>query len=269
MSKPNPPHAPHLPPASNLPHRLDRQVLIRATRSTVFRYFTDSARFAAWWGTGSSIDARPGGAVLIRYPNGVEAGGEVVEIVPGERVVFTYGYRDEKKPVAWGASRVTVTLADHAQGTLLALRHDFAEAAPRDAHVPGWGYQLALFAGVASNEQNTGLAERVDAWFAAWSSDDAAERARLLSAVTTEDVSFRDAFGSLVGRADLLAHIAAARPHMPGARIARVREPRHVQGCALVDWEAGGPDGKTWMRGTNAYELAPDGRIAGCVGFAA
>ena len=114
------------PHGTDLPNRLDREVLIRATRSTVFRYFTDSARFAAWWGTGSSIDARPGGTVLIRYPNGVEAGGEVVEVAAGERIVFTYGYRDRAKPVAWGASRVTVTFADHAQGTLLTLRHDFS-----------------------------------------------------------------------------------------------------------------------------------------------
>jgi len=31
-------------------HVLERTVLIRAKRETVFRYFTDSERFAAWWG---------------------------------------------------------------------------------------------------------------------------------------------------------------------------------------------------------------------------
>ncbi len=257
------------PHGIDLPHRLDREVLIRATRSTVFRYFTDSARFAAWWGTGSTIDARPGGTVLIRYPNGVEAGGEVVEVVAGERIVFTYGYRDPAQPVAWGASRVTVTFANHAQGTLLSLRHDFREAAQRDAHGPGWRYQLALFAGVASSEQNAGLAAHVDAWFSAWSSDDAAERARLLASATTDGVSFRDAFGLVVGRPELLEHVGAVKMHMPGVRIARARDPRHVQGCALVDWEAAGADGTPRMRGTNVFELAPDGRIAGCVGFGA
>ena len=58
---------------SALPHRLDRTVTIGAAPETVFRFFTDSKRWAAWWGAGSSIDATPGGAMVIRYPNGVEA----------------------------------------------------------------------------------------------------------------------------------------------------------------------------------------------------
>src|SRR5438477_11800544 len=52
-------------------HVLERTVLIRARARTVFRYFTDSERFAAWWGAGSAIEARPGGPVRIRYPSGV------------------------------------------------------------------------------------------------------------------------------------------------------------------------------------------------------
>ena len=42
---------------------VERTVLIAARRETVFDYFTDSARFAAWWGKGSTIDPRPGGAL--------------------------------------------------------------------------------------------------------------------------------------------------------------------------------------------------------------
>src|SRR5262249_5445683 len=47
---------------TELTHSLNRTVVIRAMPETVFRYFTDSARWAAWWGHGSTIDARPGGA---------------------------------------------------------------------------------------------------------------------------------------------------------------------------------------------------------------
>ena len=59
-----------------------RTLEIRAPRETVFRYFTDPARWAAWWGEGSSVDPRPGGKVLIRYPNGATASGSVREISP-------------------------------------------------------------------------------------------------------------------------------------------------------------------------------------------
>ena len=65
---------------NDLPFRLERTVTIRAKRETVFRYFTDSARWAAWWGEGSTIDARPGGALYIRHPGGTESRGEIVEL---------------------------------------------------------------------------------------------------------------------------------------------------------------------------------------------
>ena len=58
----------------------------------VFRFFTDSARWASWWGAGSTIDAKPGGRLLICYPGGTEVSGEVVELQPPQRIVFTYGY---------------------------------------------------------------------------------------------------------------------------------------------------------------------------------
>ena len=124
-----------------LDHVLERTVLIRARRETVFRYFTDSERFAAWWGAGSTIDARPGGALRIRYPNGALASGEVVEVVPHQRVVFTYGYEDAAKPVRPGGSRVVITLEERKDGTLLHLRHELPDAASRDQHVQGWRYR--------------------------------------------------------------------------------------------------------------------------------
>ena len=108
---------------TGLDHVLDRTVTIAARRETVFRYFTDSERFAAWWGAGSRIDPRPGGAVHIRFPNAVVAGGEVVEITPVERVAFTYGF-ESGQPIPIGASRVTITLEEVARGTVVRLRHE-------------------------------------------------------------------------------------------------------------------------------------------------
>jgi uncharacterized protein YndB with AHSA1/START domain len=136
---------------------LDRVVNIRARRETVFRYFTDSARFAAWWGAGSSIEPRPGGRVAIRFPNGIEAGGEVLEILPPERIVFSYGFASGQ-PLPIGASRVTVTLEQAPDGTLVRLRHELPNAEVRDEHVQGWRYQLALFANVATREQHQDVA---------------------------------------------------------------------------------------------------------------
>ena len=58
---------------SALPHRLDRTVVIQAKPETVFSFFTDSDRWASWWGVGSTIEPRAGGQMYIRYPGNVEA----------------------------------------------------------------------------------------------------------------------------------------------------------------------------------------------------
>lgn len=244
-----------------------REAVLRAARATVYGFLSDSARFAAWWGAGSTIDARVGGAVRIRFANGVEVGGDVLELAPGQRIVFTYGFRDPVKKPAWGASRVEIDLDDRPEGSGLVLRHEFPDAASRDGHVDGWGYQLAVLANLVAREQHAHLVERVDGWFAAWSSDDAAERAWLLAQATTDDVRFRHAWAITAGRDELATHVRAARRHVPGVRIERVGEPRHVQGCVLVAWEAKAADGKSVQRGSNVFEFAPDGRIASGVGF--
>ena len=101
-----------------MPHRLDRNIVISASRDTVFNYFTDSTRWARWWGQGSTIDARPGGAVNICHPGGVQVAGEILEIDPPSRLVFTYGYVSGT-PMPPGGSVVTIQLEDDRQGTRL------------------------------------------------------------------------------------------------------------------------------------------------------
>jgi len=250
-----------------LDHALERTVLIHARRETVFRYFTDSERFAAWWGAGSTIEPRAGGAVRIRYPNGVLASGEVLELAPPDRIVFTYGYEDPAKPVRPGGSRVVVTLQERKEGTLLHLRHELPDAASRDQHVQGWRYQLAVFANVVAREQHAGLTPAVDALFAAWSEKDEGRRRAALSAIATDDVAFADAFSCTAGIDDLVHHLAAAQMHMPGVVLERSGDVRQCQGTAVVDWIAKGPDGAVRGRGTNVLLLDPDGRLARIVGF--
>lgn len=251
---------------TTLPHRLDRTVVIHATPEVVFRFFTDTPRWATWWGAGSTIDPRPGGQLRIRYPNGVEASGDVVEVDPPERIVFTMGYASGK-PMPPGSSRVTIRLERERAGTRLHLTHEFAEAAVRDEHIQGWRYQLAVFANVVADEANAGAASAVDAWFSAWAEPDADVRARTLATVVNEDLRLRDRFSNIDGLADLLPHIAAAQRFMPGIRMQRRGDVRQCQGTVLADWIASGSDGQDRMRGTNVFVFGPDGRIETVTGF--
>lgn len=252
---------------SDLAFFIERDVLIAARPQTVFRFFTDSKRWATWWGAGSEVDSRPGGALRIRYPDGSVARGQVVEVAPPRRFVFTYGYEGEGKPIAPGGSRVTITLEEQRDGTLVRLRHDVDSAAVRDHHVQGWRYQMAVFSNVVANDEQASVAERVDALFRAWSETDADARRTLLESSVTPDVTFRDQYSATQGLEDLHAHLAAAQFYMPGITLVREGDVRHCQGTALAAWTAKKADGSAVGKGTNVYELAPDGRIAKAVGF--
>lgn len=249
-----------------LAHRLDRTIVIGAPPAAVFEYFTDPARWAAWWGPGSTIDARPGGRVLVKYPNGVEASGEVVDVRSPSRIVFTYGYAS-RQPIGPGESLVTIELIPAGKGTRLQLTHAFAEAATRDEHVQGWRYQLSVFANLVADAIHGKAGEAIDAWFDAWAESDAERRAALLARIAAPEVRMRDRFTCVDGAAELTLHIAATQRFMPGYRLQRSGAPRHCQGVVLADWTAAGPDGQVRASGTNVFTLAADGLIASVTGF--
>lgn len=249
-----------------LAHQLDRTIQIEAPQASVFRYFTDSARWAAWWGKGSTIDPKPGGRVYIKYPGEIEVLGEVVEVDPPSRIVFTYGFASGK-PIPPGASLVTIRLEKAARGTTLHLAHAFADPAVRDEHVQGWRYQLSVFANVVADDAHGDVNALVDGWFAAWANTDDAARTGALEAIAAPSVRMRDRFSCVQGVDELALHIGAAHRFMPGFRMQRDGSALHCQGTVIADWTAAGPDGQPRGRGTNVFVLAPDGKIESVTGL--
>jgi uncharacterized protein YndB with AHSA1/START domain len=250
----------------NLPHTLDRTVIIRATPQTVFSFLTENDRWASWWGAGSTIEPKAGGRVYIRHANGIESSGEVVEVVPPKRMVFTYGF-NSGKPMPPGTSLVTIDLALHGQDTRLDLRHEFADAGVRDEHVQGWRYQLSVFGNVVTDLANAGAATAVDAWFAAWSETNESARRRALDTIATSGVSFRDRFSLLDGIDDGVPHITATQRFMPNMHLKRRGDIRHCQGTLLVNWVAMSGDGQERGTGVNVFTLDAGGKIASVTGF--
>jgi uncharacterized protein YndB with AHSA1/START domain len=250
-----------------LPHLLDRTVVIEAEPATVFRFFSDSDRWASWWGKGSTIEPRVGGRVLIRHPGGVEVAGEVTDVQPPGRIAFTYGYVSGTASPA-ETSLVTIRLEPEGKGaTRLHLSHAFAENGMRDEHVQGWRYQLSLFGNLVAAEAFSGAADVVDGWFAAWSDPDSGTREATLTRVASDQVRFRDRFSLIDGMDDLRPHLAAVHRFMPGMRLERDGDVRHCQGTVLADWIARGADGQERGRGTNVFVLGAGARIENVTGF--
>ncbi|MGV3709759.1 MAG: SRPBCC family protein [Gemmatimonas sp.] len=253
---------------SELTQSIQRDVVIEARPATVFGFFTDSALWAKWWGDGSTIDARVGGRVYIRHPNNIEVSGEVLEIAPPDRIVFTYGY-ESGKPFGPGATRVSILLAPAGTATKLTLTHELPDDGMGAQHMQGWRFQLSLFANAVANNLHANAASLADAWFALWADPDAAARQTTLQSIASEDLVFRDRYSLNTGQPDLLAHIAAAQIHMPGIVMQRVGNARQCQGTMLADWTAGGADGKVLMSGTNVFTLNGDGKISAVTGVVA
>ena len=249
-----------------LPYTLDRTVVIGATPDVVFRFFTDSARWAKWWGKGSTIEPRVGGRVHIVHPGGNESHGEVLELDPPRRIIFTFGI-PTPPPAEGDSSRVTIELRAHPRGTQLQLHHAFAAEEPRNEFIQGWRYQLSVFGNIVSDEVNAGAADLADAYFDAWANPDVSAREATLTRILSPSVTIRDKCSNLEGIAELSTHIGAALRFMPGIRMKRAGDVRHCQGVALADWVATGSDGAEKMRGTNVFTFGPTGKIESVTGI--
>lgn len=244
----------------SLPYSVDRSILIEADREVVFGFFTDSVRWATWWGAGSSVDPRPGGALRIRHSNGFVSEGEVLEIAKPERFVFTFSLQTERI-IPPEESRVTMELEQQGAGTLIRVTHEVADAAVASQLVQGWRFHFSMFANAVANFVNAGAPDVVDAWFALWTESDPAKREATLGRIAARKVRFRDRYSRLEGIDDVVAHTGAAQRFMPGIGLERKGSIRHCQGTVLADWVARSSDGQEKMSGTSVFLLGPGVKI--------
>ena len=252
---------------STYSHSLQRSLTLCATPDTVFRYFTDSERFAQWFGKGSTVDAKVGGDVVIVHPGDVVVRGAVQQIEPGQTLSFTYGYEDPAKQIPVGSTCITITVQAHEEGTELSLRHELNDEKARDEHDPGWRFQLSPLANLATKEQHQHANALVDQWFEAWFETNGDARQKLLEQCATEDVRMQDQYASLQGREQLHHHIMMCQKHMSNGSMKRTGNVKQCQGTGLVEWQATDAEGTATGGGSNVVRFAADGRIRSVVGF--
>jgi uncharacterized protein YndB with AHSA1/START domain len=126
---------------------------IAASPPTVFAFFTDSERWAAWQGVGAQIDARAGGSLRVTMPDAAAASGHFIEVVPPRRIVFTWGWEGNAVPIPPGSTTVTIELEPADGGTMVRLTHAGLHPADvQDLHRKGWERYLDRLARRAAGE---------------------------------------------------------------------------------------------------------------------
>ena len=137
---------------------VEQTLRINARPETVWRYWTDPERMCDWWGAAAELDPQPGGTCRVEMGNGAVMVGQYLELVPHERIVFSFGWEPTQgsPEVAPGSSLVEVTLTADAADTILTLRHRGLPAAIAGEHRTGWGHFLPRLAAAPIRRPATG-----------------------------------------------------------------------------------------------------------------
>ena len=78
--------------------QLVREIMIEATPETIWPFLTEPDELVQWHGTVAEIDPRPGGIYRVLVAGQFQSAGEYVEVVPMEKVVFTFGQTSSSPP---------------------------------------------------------------------------------------------------------------------------------------------------------------------------
>lgn len=126
---------------------LEREIVIDASPATIFGLLTDAEQHLRWEGTEAELDPRPGGVYRVLIAGQFTAGGEFVEVVPNEKVVYTFGWDMPGNPITPGSTTVEITLVPEGEKTRLTLRHTGLPDADAVAqHIHGWDHYLQRLA---------------------------------------------------------------------------------------------------------------------------
>jgi uncharacterized protein YndB with AHSA1/START domain len=143
--------------------------VIRAPRQVVWQAWTDPAQLAQWWIPApakcrvQALDLRPGGAFETLYSEdgeqyGPHVSGCFLDVVEGERLVFTdtllAGWRPAESPFM----TAVITLRDHPDGTEYAAHVMHKSQVDRDNHeemgfFDGWGTVIEQLAALVEQRE--------------------------------------------------------------------------------------------------------------------
>jgi uncharacterized protein YndB with AHSA1/START domain len=128
---------------------LVREILINASPATIFEYLTNAEKIVEWHGTEAKLDPRPGGIYRVRVAGEHPSAGEYVEVVPNEKVVFTFGWEEPDHAIPPGSTTIEISLHPEGNKTRVRLVHSGLPADAVSDHGTGWSFYLERLAVVA------------------------------------------------------------------------------------------------------------------------
>ena len=103
-----------------------RELEIAASPETVWEFLVDPAKARTWWGQAVTFDPRPGAPLRIEVTPGSISSGEVLEVDPPHRLVYTWGWEvggGGPELIPPGSTTVEIDLIPVRDGTTLRLAH--------------------------------------------------------------------------------------------------------------------------------------------------
>ncbi len=134
---------------------LIREVVIDARPETIFPFLVDPEKHRAWLGPAVDLDPQPGGLYRVEVGGRHPSEGRFVEVVPNERVVFTFGWAEPGHPIPPGSTTVTISLTPEGEKTRVQLVHSGLPADAVSDHTGGWDHYLNRLA-IASSGGDPG-----------------------------------------------------------------------------------------------------------------
>jgi uncharacterized protein YndB with AHSA1/START domain len=128
---------------------LTKEIWIDAPPEEVYRYLVEPELVVRWFGQESSNDRRDGGVCRVSV-HGHVTRGEFVELVPGRRVVHTWGWEGPGQVHPPGTTTVEWELEPSNGGTLVRLRHTGLTDDEARGHGDGWDQFLPELAKAAA-----------------------------------------------------------------------------------------------------------------------
>jgi uncharacterized protein YndB with AHSA1/START domain len=130
---------------------IERRVSVPPER--VFAYFTDADRWTRWQGTDAELQLRPGGVWRVNVTGDGYASGLVVEVVANERIVFTWGWEGDDRPLTPGSTTVAIDLVPDGDGTIIRLTHSGLPPDEMEIHRVGWENYATRLAAVSEGKE--------------------------------------------------------------------------------------------------------------------